>query len=350
MAASAAWLPGHTDSVLCCEVLRERRLLASGGEVREMLRLPDGRQAVRSRRCWQRRRHRHCCEPGPAAGASYAHFQQHICPSSPEQDGAICLSDLSTLKPVGRINAAHDGSAAVPALCSHPAQEAGLFVAAGSEVLQLDLRAGLGSEAVCRTFRVNADEVNGLAATAANGGWLAAADDAGEVAVVSLAPTAGIAGEAAPPGAGAAAGAAAAAARPPQYKTLRRGHSNIASAVAFRPHRPWELLSGGLDSTVVKWDFSRLRPVQSWSLAGEATASGGEQMWGVLRCSHGLSKRPQASLPLLSACMHAAWLEHRLPLLPCSHPAFSLAPPASLHCRRAWCPSGHCCPTAGPSA
>lgn len=185
---------------------------------------------------------------------------------------------------MGRIDAAGGSDAAVPALCCHPGQEAGLFAAAGAAVLQLDLRAGLGPEATCRTFQVNSDEVNGLAATAANGGWLAAADDAGEVAVVSLAPTAGGAGDASASGsaaeAGAAAGAATAAARAPQYKTLRRGHSNIASAVAFRPHRPWELLSGGLDSTVVKWDFSRLRPVQSWSLAGEATASGGEYFGG----------------------------------------------------------------------
>lgn len=212
------------------------------------------------------------------------------CHSEPQQDGTICLSDLSTLKPVGRIDAARGGDAAVPALCSHPGQEEGLFAAAGSTVLQLDLRAGLGSEAVCRTYEVNADEVNGLAASAANGGWLAAADDAGEVAVLSLAPAAGSAGEASSSGSaagpGTAAGASAAraaAARPAQYKTLRRGHTNIASAVAFRPHRPWELLSGGLDSTVVKWDFSRLRPVQTWSLEGETTASGGERARGQCR-------------------------------------------------------------------
>ncbi len=43
--------------------------------------------------------------------------------------------------------------------------------------------------------------------------------------------------------------------------------------VALR--RPWELLSGGLDATVVRWDFNRLRPQQSWNLSAEAAASGG---------------------------------------------------------------------------
>ena len=201
------------------------------------------------------------------------------------QDGAICFTDLSSLKPSGRLAVPPSVGEAVPSLCGHPGEEHTLFAAAGSCVLELDLRAGLGTAAVRRCFAANAEEVNCVAASAANGGWLAAADDAGEVQVISLAPAAGQAAPAAgaeSPASSAAASSAAAAeggfprpARPAAYKTLRRGHSNIAAAAAFRPHRPWELLSGGLDSTVVKWDFSRLRPLQSWNLAGEATASGG---------------------------------------------------------------------------
>lgn len=175
---------------------------------------------------------------------------------------------------------------AVPSLCGHPGEEHTLFAAAGSCVLELDLRAGLGPAAVRRCFAANADEVNCVAASAANGGWLAAADDSGEMQVISLAPAAGSTAAAATEGhtGGSAAGGVVVPAaeggfprpaRPAAYKTLRRGHSNIAAAAAFRPHRPWELLSGGLDSTVVKWDFSRLRPLQTWNLAGEATASGG---------------------------------------------------------------------------
>ena len=36
------------------------------------------------------------------------------------------------------------------------------------------------------------------------------------------------------------------------FKTIRQAHSNICSSVAFRRHRPWELVSGGLDSTVAR--------------------------------------------------------------------------------------------------
>ncbi|PRW58024.1 WD repeat-containing 53 [Chlorella sorokiniana] len=226
----AAW---HTDSVLTCAVLPGPKLLVSGGE-----------------------------------------------------DGAICFTDLTSLKPTGRLEVPPSVGEAVPSLCGHPGEDHTLFAAAGSCVLELDLRAGLGPAAVRRCFAANADEVNCVAASAANGGWLAAADDAGEVQVISLAPAAGEPSTSSAAGSSAAAtGTATAAAadgdfprpaRPAAYKTLRRGHSNIAAAAAFRPHRPWELLSGGLDSTVVKWDFSRLRPLQSWNLGSEATASGGQ--------------------------------------------------------------------------
>ena len=166
---------------------------------------------------------------------------------------------------------------AVAALCCHPSEDHTLFAAAGSAVLQLDLRQGLDSAVVLRSFAVNQDEVNSIAVSAVNGGWLAAGDDSGEIQVISLqqlaASAAAATGAEAP--AGAAAEAAAAPVRPATYKTLRRGHTNICTAVAFRPHRPWELLSGGLDATVVRWDYSRLRPLHSWNLNSEATASGG---------------------------------------------------------------------------
>ena len=61
------------------------------------------------------------------------------------------------------------------------------------------------------------------------GDLLAAADDSGQVAVVSLTTHTLV-------------------------KTLKRQHSNIASCVAWRPNRAGELLSAGLDSRVVAWD------------------------------------------------------------------------------------------------
>ncbi|KAK9093009.1 hypothetical protein Syun_027920 [Stephania yunnanensis] len=44
------------------------------------------------------------------------------------------------------------------------------------------------------------------------------------------------------------------------YKTLRIGHTSICSSVQFVPWRPWEVITGGLDSKLILWDFSRGRP------------------------------------------------------------------------------------------
>lgn len=43
-------------------------------------------------------------------------------------------------------------------------------------------------------------------------------------------------------------------------KTLR-SHDNICSTVKFVPRKPWELISGGLDCKLIRWDFNRGRPL-----------------------------------------------------------------------------------------
>ena len=43
-------------------------------------------------------------------------------------------------------------------------------------------------------------------------------------------------------------------------KTLR-GHDNICATVKFVTRKPWELISGGLDCKLIRWDFNRGRPL-----------------------------------------------------------------------------------------
>ena len=71
-------------------------------------------------------------------------------------------------------------------------------------------------------------------AVAPRGDLLAAADDSGQVAVVSMVSHALV-------------------------KTLKRQHTNIASTVAWRPNRAGEVLSAGLDSRVIAWDAPNAR-------------------------------------------------------------------------------------------
>lgn len=49
------------------------------------------------------------------------------------------------------------------------------------------------------------------------------------------------------------------------FKTLSRCHTNICSSVKFNPRKPWEVISGGLDCQVVRWDFNLGRPLCSVS-------------------------------------------------------------------------------------
>eukprot|EP00983_Pelagomonas_calceolata_P064373 1148091-Pelagomonas_calceolata.AAC.8 len=36
------------------------------------------------------------------------------------------------------------------------------------------------------------------------------------------------------------------------FKSIQAAHSNIASSVCFRAHRPWELITAGFDQTVAR--------------------------------------------------------------------------------------------------
>jgi WD40 repeat protein len=94
--------------------------------------------------------------------------------------------------------------------------------------------------AVTRTFEVGEEEVNHVAVHP-RGELLAAANDAGEIAVVKLAT--GL-----------------------KQRTLRRVHTNIVSSVAWRPNRATELLTASLDSTAVVWDVSNGSVKRSWVL------------------------------------------------------------------------------------
>lgn len=46
------------------------------------------------------------------------------------------------------------------------------------------------------------------------------------------------------------------------FKTLRK-HTNICSSVAFRPKRPWDIISASYDQRIIQWDFSRGKPINN---------------------------------------------------------------------------------------
>jgi len=115
-----------------------------------------------------------------------------------------------------------------------------VYAANGRHVVHIDIRKDIGLEAVVDSFRVNTDEINSLNIDS-SGSWIAASDDGGEIQVISLSRT-GIS---------------------PIYKTLRKAHNNICCAASFRTGEKLEIISGGLDCRLVRWNVTRLRVVGS---------------------------------------------------------------------------------------
>ncbi|KAG2501587.1 hypothetical protein HYH03_000092 [Edaphochlamys debaryana] len=228
-------LKGHDSAVQCCAA--SEAWVASGGE--------DGRLLV------------HDLSAASSAGASPDAAPQP--PSAPGPSTKFSAASPATRPLLSLALTSADGQpAAVAALAFNPAaaHAASLFAAAGSLVHHVDTRAG----SVVQTFTGSKEEVGGLA-VACKGGHLVAGDDAGEVQVYDLA-----AGK--------------------QYKSIRNVHKSICSSVAFRAHKPWDLLSGGLDSTVAKYDFSRPKCIDRWDMAALSAAAGaagggggGGQIW-----------------------------------------------------------------------
>eukprot|EP00050_Salpingoeca_kvevrii_P000839 m.157294 g.157294 ORF g.157294 m.157294 type:complete len:347 (-) comp10226_c0_seq8:2356-3396(-) len=121
----------------------------------------------------------------------------------------------------------------VSALCAAPGSPHVVYGAFGETVAIFDRRA---LEKPVHEFGSSADEVNSVAVDAKNG-HLAAADDAGDVRIFSLANR-----------------------RP--HKTFRGAHTNIVTSVAFRPGQPWDIVTGGLDSQIAVWDAAPRAPTR----------------------------------------------------------------------------------------
>ncbi|XP_005102786.1 WD repeat-containing protein 53 [Aplysia californica] len=112
-----------------------------------------------------------------------------------------------------------------------------VYAAFGQEVLLLDITR---AQEPIFVFQSNQEEVNQLALDSKEQ-FLAACDDSGEIKVYGLQDR-------------------------KVFKTLRHKHTNICSAVSFRPGKQWEIVSGGLDCRLVHWDFSKPKCLNQFNM------------------------------------------------------------------------------------
>lgn len=129
------------------------------------------------------------------------------------EDGCVCLFDLRCKDVLFVVNVGDDP---VTSLCYKQDNEDIIYVSSGNEVKSFDLH-----QIVCSS----------------KSSFIAAADDGGDVKIIDIR-------------------------QHHPYKTLRNSHESICSTVQFLPWRPWEVITGGLDSKLILWDFSKGRPLK----------------------------------------------------------------------------------------
>lgn len=127
--------------------------------------------------------------------------------------------------PLTKINST--GEEEVTSVCFSKQKPEQLFFSTGTKILNYDLRSM--KSPLCE-FEYNEDEINQIVLHE-KGQYMAACDDTGAVKIIDLQ-------------------------QKKLFKTLNRTHTNICSSVQFRPQRPWDLVTGGMDFKVVSWDFS----------------------------------------------------------------------------------------------
>ena len=111
------------------------------------------------------------------------------------------------------------------------------FISSGNKVFGFDVRK---PSSPSTKFEYNSEEINQISIND-KGEYLAACDDDGEIKIIDLQQRR-------------------------LFKTLLRHHSNICSSVQFRPQKPWQIVSAGLDCNVIHWDFSTGKPRQVFNV------------------------------------------------------------------------------------
>ncbi|XP_024024162.1 cellulose synthase A catalytic subunit 8 [UDP-forming] [Morus notabilis] len=146
------------------------------------------------------------------------------------EDGSVCWFDMRCKDVVRTLEV---GNEPLSSICFKSGNENVIYVSSGKEVKSFDVHLANAFKPL-ESYVYNKEEINQIALNYKSS-FLAAADDGGDVKIIDISQKC-------------------------LYKTLRAGHTSICSSVQFLPWRPWEVISGGLDSKLVMWDFSKGRP------------------------------------------------------------------------------------------
>ncbi|CAM0140873.1 unnamed protein product [Umbelopsis sp. WA50703] len=150
--------------------------------------------------------------------------------ASGSEDQTCRIWDIRTCKAVKAF--AKQGSAVNSVKFATKTGVPNFYMAVGSKVLVFDLRnTDMILSEPSHTYQESGDEINTIDVNEKNN-FLCTADDLGEVKVIDLESH-------------------------KLYKQFRSKHKNLCMEARFRPRKPWELWSGGMDTAIMQWDISR---------------------------------------------------------------------------------------------
>ena len=121
----------------------------------------------------------------------------------------------------------------VPSVCFNPVDPSVFFACNGNSIYSFDSRTSM--EKFVMKFTDNEDEVNAIQIKDKH---LVACDDAGECKLYDISTN-------------------------KCFRTLRRKHANICSSLLFPSPNKDILITGGLDSQIISWDYSRVKVLSS---------------------------------------------------------------------------------------
>ena len=158
------------------------------------------------------------------------HSKEEVLASGGE-DGIVSLWSSDGVSQA-KFSVAFDDCSDVSCVCFCNKEPKLLYVSCGKKIFLFDTR---NVSKAMWEIEQNKDEINQITLNDKSN-FLAAGDDSGEIQIFEL-PCAKL------------------------FKTLSRRHTAFCCCVQFRPKRPWELVSGGMDYNIFNWDFSSGRSV-----------------------------------------------------------------------------------------
>ncbi|XP_021295117.1 WD repeat-containing protein 53 [Herrania umbratica] len=148
------------------------------------------------------------------------------------EDGCVCWFDMRCKDVQFVMDVSNEP---ISSLCFNSGNENIIYVSTGKEVKCFDVHMlAENSWKPLESYNCNKEEINQVTCNSKSS-FLASADDGGEIKIIDIRQQC-------------------------VFKTLRNGHTSICSCVQFIPWRPWEVITGGLDTKLITWDFSKGRP------------------------------------------------------------------------------------------